>query len=120
MLKIFAYVDLCRLYRKMTINPFKLIEISLYLSIGPDHFCLKGCKMVFFIFVRISVKHSVSKQWRLIRRWTPHFEASDLGRHCLHMSHKRMLGLYGFNDIFYKIYAICIGNSNMFCCALSE
>ena len=27
---------------------------------------------------------------------TPHTAASDLGLHCLPMSHKRTLGLYGF------------------------
>ena len=39
--------------------------------------------MVFFIFIKILIEHSVSKQWR------PHSAASDLDLHCLLMSHKK-------------------------------
>ena len=34
------------------------------LPIRPVHIRFKGCWMVFFIFIRILIKQSVSKQWR--------------------------------------------------------
>ena len=44
------------------VNPFKLNGITL-LSIGPVHFCFKGCWVVFILFIQIVIEHSVSKQW---------------------------------------------------------
>ena len=50
-----------------------------------------GC--FFFILIQISMEHSISKQWR------PWSDATERGvwsgSHCLPMSHKRTLGLYG-------------------------
>ena len=47
---------------------FILIHLSQwnfpFLSIGSDHFHLKGCCVLSFIFIQISIEHSVSKWWR--------------------------------------------------------
>ena len=56
----------------------------------PDHTHLilfKGCCVIFFIFIQIKIQHFSSKQWRpdQIQRSV----ASDLGLHCLPMSHKK-------------------------------
>ena len=57
---------------------------QVFLHQGP----FKGCLMVFFIFIQILIENSVSQKWR------PTSEvicpaASDLGLHCLPVSHKK-------------------------------
>ena len=49
--------------------------------------------MVFLIFIQILIEHSVSKSGYPDQ--TPHKETSDLGLHCLPMSHKKDAGLNG-------------------------
>ena len=54
--------------------------------------------MVFFISIQISSEDPVQML---------HSAASDLGKHCLSMSHnKRMLGLYRLNKICYDFLIV--------------
>ena len=46
---------------------------------------------MFFIFIQISIEHSVSNPWR------PCYTASDLGLHCLPMSDKEDIRLIWLN-----------------------
>ena len=43
--------------------------------------------MVFLIFIQILIENPILKQWRPDQM--PHSAASDLGLHCLSMSHKK-------------------------------
>ena len=40
--------------------PFKPNGISPLLSIGPVHFCFKGCWVMFFMLIQILIEHYVS------------------------------------------------------------
>ena len=51
--------------------------------------------MLFFIFIQILIEFSANS---CDPDNTPHAAVSDLGLHCSPMSHKRMLGLYGFKS----------------------
>ena len=57
------------------------------LPIGTVHFRFKGCWVVFFIFIQILTEQSVSEQLR--PEQTAHPVVSDLGLHCLVVSHKK-------------------------------
>ena len=46
----------------MRLNPF--MPNSPLISIGPIRFRFKGCWMEFYIFIKILIDNSVSKQWR--------------------------------------------------------
>ena len=50
-------------------------------------FHFKGCTVVFYIFIQISIEHSVSNSGDPDQ--TSHSVASDLGLHCLPMFHEK-------------------------------
>ena len=81
----------------MVNNPFKLNGISHCYQLDPSFSVLKGCWIVFYIFIQISIEHSVSKQQRPILRcliWVCTVFLCPT---------KRTLGLYGLiitNNIF--------------------
>ena len=54
-------------------------------------FPILGVLVDIFIFIQIVVEYSVGKQCSSV--------ASDLWLHCLPMSHKRTLGVYGFRKV---------------------
>ena len=56
----------------------------------------KGCWLVVLMFIQILIDHSVRNSGQADQ--TPHSVKSDLVLHCLPMSHKRTLGLYGLKQ----------------------
>ena len=71
-----------------------LYQVDYYLE-------LKGCwvVIVIYIFIKKFKGTFFNKQWRPDQ--TSCFVESDLGLHCLPLSHKRTLSLYGLNKANY-------------------
>ena len=57
------------------------------LSIGPVHFRIKGCWVVFYIFLQLLIERLYANSRDPYE--TPLSAASDLGLRCLPMSHKK-------------------------------
>ena len=68
-------------YRKVLVDPLKQ-NGNPFIAIGSVHFHFKGCWVVFFIFIILKANSGDPDQ-------TPHYVVSDLGLHCLPMSHKK-------------------------------
>ena len=63
-------------------NPFKPNGIAHYYQLDQSISVLRVVRLYFFIFIQISIEHSVRKQWRSCSA------VSDLDLHCLPMSFK--------------------------------
>ena len=98
-----SYWGYCEFIEPYPFNPFSRNGIS-HSSIGLVHYRFKGCWVVFFNFIQILIGYSVSKQWR---PWSDAafcgVWSSDLGMHCLPMSHKKDARLIWVNIILYKL-----------------
>ena len=57
--------------------------VSPLLSNGPVHFCFKGCRVVFFIFIQILIENSAHNSEDPDP--SPHSAVSDMGLHCFTM-----------------------------------
>ena len=75
------------------LNPLAEWNFPLF-PFEPVYFHFKGCRVVFILFIQVSIEYFVSKKSGDPDQM-PHFVPCDMCLHCLSMSHKRMLGLYG-------------------------